>query len=143
MLQRGVPLHGIGLQAHVSLEDMPPADDLAHVIGRLGELGLEVQITELDVTTGAKGSREERLEQQAKAYFDVMRTAVEAPNCTAVGTWGISDCGSWLGKFDGPDDVGPLPWDLKYSPKPALLAMKRAMVECEAKGPSRWRTAAP
>ncbi|HUS57747.1 MAG TPA: endo-1,4-beta-xylanase, partial [Planctomycetota bacterium] len=72
----------------------------------------------------------------------VMRVAVEAPNCTAVGTWGIADCGSWLGKFDGPDDVGPLPWDRNYSPKPAVLAMKRAMVECEAKGPSRWRPTA-
>ena len=139
LLDRGVPLHGIGLQAHVSLDDVPSAEDLAFNIQRLGSLGLEVQITELDVATGVRGSREERLERQAQVYFDVMRVAVESPNCTAVGTWGIADCGSWLGKFDGPDDVGPLPWDRHYGPKPAVLAMKRAMVECEAKGPSRWR----
>ncbi|HUS58769.1 MAG TPA: endo-1,4-beta-xylanase, partial [Planctomycetota bacterium] len=116
LLDRGVPLHGIGLQAHLSLDDMPAADDLACNIQRLGSLGLEVQITELDVVAGPQGSRDERLERQGQAYFDVMRVAVEAPNCTAVGTWGIADCGSWLGKFDGPDDVGPLPWDRNYSP---------------------------
>lgn len=129
MLDRGVPIHGVGLQAHLSLDDAPTAEDLAFNIARLGHLGLEVQITELDVQTGKKGSKEERLVRQADLYRAIARVAVEAPNCSGIITWGISDCHSWLGAFDGPDDVGPLPWDRSYGPKPALLAMKQAFVE--------------
>ncbi len=33
------------------------------------------------------------------------------------GTWGMADCHSWLGAFDGPDDVGSLPWNRRYEPK--------------------------
>ncbi len=49
----------------------------------------------------------------------------------AITTWGIADCRSWLGAFDGPDDVGPLPWDRSYRPKPAPLAMKQALAKKE------------
>lgn len=129
MLDRGVPIHGVGLQAHLSLDDAPSADDLAFNIDRLGQLGLEVQITELDVLTGTRGTREERLARQTDLYRDIARVAVEAPNCSGITTWGISDAHSWLGAFDGPDDVGPLPWDRRYEPKPALMAMKQAFVE--------------
>ena len=43
---------------------------------------------------------------------------------------------AWLGAFDGPDDVGPLPWDRSYGPKPTLLAMKQAFVEATSQGVS-------
>lgn len=135
MLDRGVPIHGVGLQAHLNLADAPKPEDLAHNLARLGRLGLEVQITELDVLTGRQGTKDERLEQQARVFHDVTRAAVEAPNCTAVITWGITDRHSWLGAFDGPDDVGPLPWDRAYSPKPALLAMKRTLAEAGPASP--------
>jgi hypothetical protein len=45
------------------------------------------------------------------------------------GTWGMADCHSWLGAFDGPDDVGSLPWNRRYEPKTAFMAMKQAFVE--------------
>jgi len=67
-----------------------------------------VQITELDVQTGTTGSKEERLARQADLYRDIARVAVEAPSCTAITTWGISDCDSWLGAFGGPEDGRPV-----------------------------------
>jgi len=49
LLERGVPIHGVGLQMHVSLEEPPNPQDVAANIKRLNDLGLEVHITEMDV----------------------------------------------------------------------------------------------
>lgn len=49
MKQRGIPLDGVGLQMHVSAFDYPPFAEVAQNIQRLGNLGLEVHITEMDV----------------------------------------------------------------------------------------------
>jgi endo-1,4-beta-xylanase len=57
---------------------------------------------------------------------------------TAITTWGISDSDSWLGRFDGPDEVGPLPLDRAWNPKPAWHAIRRALVEGRLAGPSDW-----
>jgi endo-1,4-beta-xylanase len=47
-LSRGMPLNGIGLQMHLSVGPLP-LDKIDENIGRLEDLGLQVQITELDV----------------------------------------------------------------------------------------------
>ena len=44
-----VPIHGIGLQGHYML-DYPPLDQVEAAIQTFGELGLEVMITELDIS---------------------------------------------------------------------------------------------
>ena len=49
LLQRGVPIHGIGLQMHVSIDQSPRPQDVLVNMDRLSELGLEVHITEMDV----------------------------------------------------------------------------------------------
>lgn len=49
MKERGIPLDGVGLQMHVSIADYPPFEDVSKNIARLGALGLEVHITEMDV----------------------------------------------------------------------------------------------
>lgn len=46
---RGVPLDGIGLQMHISVSSYPDPKDVAANIARLGALGLDVHITEMDV----------------------------------------------------------------------------------------------
>ena len=49
MLARGVPIRGVGLQMHVSLNDGSRPADVAANMRRLAALGLEIQITEMDV----------------------------------------------------------------------------------------------
>ena len=130
MLDRGVPIHGVGLQCHVSVRNAPPAEELAANIERLGKLGLEVQITELTVSVDPEdGTKEERLRKQAKVYYDVTRAAVEAKNCTAVIIWGLSDRRLRAKHGEDEDFVGTLPWDHRYRQKPACYAMKKAFVQ--------------
>ncbi len=49
LLEQGVPIHGIGLQAHWSLHH-PSVDDIRQAIERYASLGLKLHITELDVS---------------------------------------------------------------------------------------------
>lgn len=47
MRARGIPIDGVGLQMHISVDGYPSADAVAANIQRLGALGLDVHITEV------------------------------------------------------------------------------------------------
>ena len=49
MKQRGIPIDGVGLQFHISVGNHPSLDGIAQNMARLGKLGLEVHITEMDL----------------------------------------------------------------------------------------------
>eukprot|EP01046_Picozoa_sp_COSAG06_P097090 COSAG06_NODE_43199_length_374_cov_0.858182_1_plen_52_part_01 len=49
MQARKVPIDGVGLQFHWDLEHHDSLTDVAANMKRLGDLGLEVHITELDI----------------------------------------------------------------------------------------------
>src|SRR5262245_27228043 len=73
LLQRGVPVNGIGFQAHFKLDDLPTRDELTRNFARFAALGLKIHITELDIRVPLPSSPE-MLQAQATAYravFDV------------------------------------------------------------------------
>lgn len=122
LVQKGVPIHGVGLQMHVSASSPVPKADLAWNMARFAALGLEVHITEMDVripvpATGAA------LLQQATAYRNALDACVEQPACTAFVLWGFTDRYSWVpGFFDGMGDA--LIFDSEYEPKIAYTVMR-------------------
>jgi endo-1,4-beta-xylanase len=127
MLQRGVPLNGVGFQAHLGLSYAPKLDSLAKNFQRFGELGLEVQFTELDVKVqDGIGNWEKRLKDQAKVYAGLLKTCLEAKTCTAFTTWGFVDRYTWIGDLTGLGEA-PLIFDKSYRPKPAYHAMKEVL----------------
>jgi endo-1,4-beta-xylanase len=107
--EAGVPIHGIGMQAHWSLDETREAIETA--INRFASLGVEVHITELDLTVypsyhgeGARNQPKEIIEwtpelakRQAEAYkmiFDVFRANHD--KITSVTFWGLADNYTWL-----------------------------------------------
>lgn len=131
LVQRGIPIDGVGLQTHKGLAVAPRLDLLSANIARLGKLGLEVQFTELDVKIqDGKGSRQERLAAQARQYGDVLRTCLAYKNCTAFITWGFTDRYTWLGSLTGKEEA-PLLFDESYRPKPAYDAIKQVLSSIE------------
>lgn len=123
MIQRGVPIHGVGFQMHVSVNWYPAPQDIATNIARLNALGLEVQITEMDVQIqNAQGTTEERLAAQAKVYHDVMNVCLNAEKCTGFVTWGFTDRYTWIPQFTGNPDW-PLLFTETYTPKPAYTTL--------------------
>jgi endo-1,4-beta-xylanase len=123
MIQRGVPIHGVGLQMHISIGKPPQMEDVEANMQRLAALGLQVQITEMDVQIqDGQGTDEERFLEQAQLYADVADVCLSTPACTALVLWGFTDQHSWIPAYTGHADA-PLIFDPAYQPKLAYHAL--------------------
>lgn len=107
----GVPIHGVGLQGHWSISH-PPREEIEKSIEMFSSLGLQVQVTELDVSVypGRQGGQTaqaqrdtaavftaemERLQREKyKMAFEVFRKYRK--HVTGVTFWNVSDRHSWL-----------------------------------------------
>jgi endo-1,4-beta-xylanase len=128
--RRGVPIDGVGLQLHISSFDFN-LDGLAANIARLAKLGVQVHITELDVSlrVDAHGNplHVDDLARQAEIYRGVLRACLQTPRCTAVQTWGFTDKYSWIGSSSRGTRGAALPFHRFYQPKPAYNAILDAL----------------
>jgi len=133
LIDAHVPIHGIGLQGHWSIYG-PTEKELRKSIELFSSLGLEIQITELDVSVYPPESvrREKRenetdvftseMEQkeveQYKMFFKVFREYKD--NVSGVTFWNISDKHSWLDTYPvrGRKNY-PLLFDQQLKPKKA------------------------
>jgi endo-1,4-beta-xylanase len=103
--QRGL-VDGVGLQMHVSATSLPPVADIAANIRRLAALGLQVNISEMDVRVrDVPGDAAAKLARQRQVYRDVVAACVAEPRCEAVTFWGFTDAHSWIDGSFGLDDV--------------------------------------
>ncbi|MEV6030076.1 endo-1,4-beta-xylanase [Nonomuraea sp. NPDC052116] len=121
----GVPIDGVGHQLHLNIE-YPPASSVEATIERFATLGVDQQITELDVSvyTDFVSSYDtippELLVQQGHRYkelFDVFRR--QAAKLSSVTVWGESDDVSWLRSWPIPRLNAPLLFDDDLQAKPA------------------------
>jgi endo-1,4-beta-xylanase len=125
---RGVPIDGVGLQMHFSLREADVAGfaaDISKNISRLTALGVQVHITELDVSLPFDATGEVRtddLARQADVYRGIVRACLENAGCTAIQTWGFTDKYSWIGSHSRGTRGQALPFDRAYHPKPAYRA---------------------
>lgn len=125
--QAGVPIDGVGLEMHITLDGQPTAEDLAANISRLADLGLVVHITEMDVRTqDSDKNLPDRLLAQAEVYRRVFTACLKASNCQAFVTWGLTDRQSWIPGWTGRPDA-PLLFDEVGRPKPAYNALIDAL----------------
>ena len=127
MIKRGVPINGVGLQMHVSLDGYPPPQDVLANMKRLAALGLEVQITEMDVKIqDDPRPMQVRLAAEAQVYRDMLSTCLAVKQCTAFVMWGFTDRHSWIPAATGHPDA-PLIFDAAYRPKPAFFALMNVL----------------
>lgn len=127
LLERGVPIDGVGLQMHTSLESPPVFSDIAANFKRLNDLGLEVQVTELDVRIREPTTTAD-LTQQANIYRDMLDVCLSADDCTAFVMWGFTDRYSWIPSAN-PGYGSALIFDESYNPKPAYYALINVFAE--------------
>jgi endo-1,4-beta-xylanase len=80
---RGVPIDCVGFQSHLGTSI--PGDYQAN-LQRFASLGVDVQITELDVAQGGN---------QASIYASVTKACMAVSRCTGITVWGIRDSDSW------------------------------------------------
>ncbi len=119
MVERGVPIDGVGLQAHL-LGGPPEPGVIEDLITRFSDFDLEVALTELDIVAS---DRDDRLDVQADDYAQVVGECLAA-GCREITVWGLDDGHSWLNDFLGRDDTNPLLFDADLEPKPAYQAVR-------------------
>lgn len=133
--ERGVPLHAVGVQSHLSADGPQPGAGLVQFVREVGRMGLEVYVTELDVNTrNIKGGNGEQDAAVARVYKDYPALLLEEPNVKALLTWGITDAHTWLNQMKQPWAVRPdgsrqrpLPFDDALQPTPAFFALRGAI----------------
>ena len=110
-------IDGVGMQSHISMS-YPTIDLYKSAMQQYADLGLEIQVTELDVSEKSN----EYADQLALAqrYQDVFKMYKEMKdsgvNLSAVVLWGITDSTSWIGGY-------PLLFDKDYQAKPSYYAV--------------------
>ena len=110
-------IDGIGMQSHIKMS-YPSIALYQEAIQKYSDLGLEVQITELDIDQ-KNNDRSSQLEL-AKRYQEIIsmykKMKDDGANITAVVLWGITDSTSWIGGY-------PLLFNKNYQAKDAFYAV--------------------
>jgi endo-1,4-beta-xylanase len=120
--QQGVPIDGVGLQAHLIVGQVPGS--MQQNIQRFADLGVEVAITELDVRMNTP-STPDKLATQAADYTKVATACLAVRGCVGITTWGLSDKYSWI-PSTFPGQGAALPFDENLQPKPAYNSLYQA-----------------
>jgi len=128
-VSRGVPIDGVGFQMHIDTTGYPSTAGLTENIARIAALGLQVQITEMDVRLPVNSNGQATaadLQAQAATYQRILTACLKAPSCTAFQTWEFSDNYSWIPAYF-PGFGAALPFDQNYLGKPAFSALLGAL----------------
>lgn len=133
LIEAGAPIDGVGIQGHWSIYE-PSKEKLTTALDLYSDLGLEIQITELDVSIyrwekhqrplkegenkGFTQALEQQQIEQYQSIFKVFRDYKEV--LTGVTFWNISDRYSWLDHYpvEGRKNY-PLLFDTELQPKKA------------------------
>jgi endo-1,4-beta-xylanase len=106
---RGVPIDCVGFQSHLGTS--VPSDYQAN-LKRFADLGVDVQITELDVAQGSN---------QAAIFTTVTKACLAVARCTGITVWGVRDSDSWR------TGENPLLFDASGNKKAAYTSVLAAL----------------
>lgn len=135
--ERGVPLDVFGTQSHLTAGLDYDFAGLAAFLNQVGELGIEIHITELDVSDRLLPpsviGRDRAVAKLTRAFMDAV---LDVPTVKTVVTWGLTDRYSVLNtkkphkrkRTDGVLSRG-LPLDHQLKRKPMWEAMAEALAE--------------
>ena len=105
VMKEGDYIDGIGMQAHLAAS-YPSASEFETAVKQFESLGLDVQVTELDITRNQSN--------QGELYTQIFEVCMRhAKNISTVTLWGTTDERSWRKSENG---GSPLPFS-NYQPK--------------------------
>jgi endo-1,4-beta-xylanase len=122
LIARGAPIDGVGHQMHINVHQ-PSAAEIRTTLEMFGGLGLDNQITEMDMSVYSDSDTRydpipsDLLVLQGHRYKEIFRELRRlAPILSSVTLWGLGDDTSWLNKSR---KDAPLLFDEDLQAKPA------------------------
>ena len=142
LLGKGVPVHALGIQAHLTYQGFARSFDPAGYrtfLHNVAARSLNIFITEMDVLDdGLKADITTRDAGVADVYSRYLAAALAEPTVKIVLNFGLSDRYTWL-QEDFPRRDGaprrPLPFDDQLQPKPAYNAILQAFAGAPTRTP--------
>lgn len=116
LLDRGVPVGGIGIQAHI--RENISVGTMQSSIDTLAKLGLPIKITEVSVVADTEA-------RKAQVLTDLYRVAFAHPAVRGITLWGFWEGAAWEPKT--------ALYDRQFKPLPAAIAYRKLVLE-------QWRT---
>jgi GH35 family endo-1,4-beta-xylanase len=116
LLARGIPVGGIGIQAHIR-ENISVAQ-MQSSIDTLAQLGLPIKITEVSVLADTE-------ERKSQILTDLYRVAFANPDVKGITLWGFWEGAAWEPKT--------ALYDRQFKPLPSAIAYRKLLLE-------HWRT---
>lgn len=156
LLDKGIPVAGIGTQAHHRLDpNMPSVEAQEATIEAFAELGVDVMITELDIAVlprpqrhwGADITQSAELREELNPYPDALPDSMQQAlaqryadlfavflehqdKISRVTFWGVRDSDSWLNNWPiRGRTTYPLLFDTEGQPKPAFYSVVGLVAE--------------
>ncbi|WP_328722814.1 endo-1,4-beta-xylanase [Streptomyces sp. NBC_00247] len=124
LLDEGVPLDGVGMQAHLAVQYGFPYQMQANM-RRFADLGLDVAVTELDVRMQLP-SDTAKSDTQAAYYRQVVEACLAVERCVGITVWDYTDKYSWVPSTFPGQGAANL-YDENLLPKPAHGAVRTAL----------------
>jgi endo-1,4-beta-xylanase len=133
LLAKGVPIHGVGLEAHLRADQANVLGDASYeaFLGELAKRNMKIFITELDIQDASLpsdvGARDKTI---ADLYKKFLGASLRQPAVKGVVAWGLSDAFTWISGYSPRKDglpVRPLAFDANCQPKPAYYAIAETL----------------
>lgn len=141
LLERGVPIDGLGFQMHITL-DGPSVGNIEAAFRKAAALGIMVKISELDISINGRNTpppvgwsrsptltaalalkQKARYKAVVAAYLDAVPPAQRG----GITVWGLTDDSSWMRTIW--DDEWPLLFNGDFTTKPAFHGVREALLE--------------
>ena len=128
--QNNIPITCVGTQTHIEIAHETTPQNVRALAKALNELGVVLNITELDIGF-PKGSAGQLTAadyaKQGHLYRQFMDVFLEEPNMGEFVIWGLTDAHSWLDEQQGKTEG--LLYDKQYKPKPAYDSIMVSLKE--------------
>ena len=128
--QNKIPITCVGTQTHIEIAHETTPQNVRALAKALAELGVTLNITELDIGF-PKGSAGQLTDadyaKQGHLYRQFMDVFLEEPNMGEFVIWGLTDAHSWLDDQQGKTEG--LLYDKQYKPKPAYDSIMVSLKE--------------
>jgi len=140
--QQGVPIDGVGEQAHLDTQYGFDADRFRTDLQRFASLGLKVAITEADVRTFVDSAETQvptdpaAVAKQSEYWSGLLNGCLAVRQCISFTVWEFDDADSWVpGWFTG--EGAATPYDVHLQPKAAYRTLQQDLREAKHTAPKR------